>query len=203
MYGKEVLMPQDILQNIPFKQTHEALKKDDQEALKKLLCGFVVRLANNIWQFSWDAIGDDKSEKRRVLKSLVYLDALITLYRMPPAFEFSMPDLSKRFRDIPEVALNQILERFCKITVADQQDALDRKKPAKPATGGSMFKFLKSKEDIKVLMLHIIGLVVHLSSRGEENLSFIASILKKQVGELKSYCHELGLVVDAKKTTTE
>lgn len=65
-----------------------------------------MRLASNIWQFSWDAIGEDKSEKRRILKSLVYLDALITLYRMPATFEFSMPDLSRRFRDIPEIALN-------------------------------------------------------------------------------------------------
>lgn len=43
LYCKEMLMPQEILQNIPFKQTHEALKKDDKEALKKLLCSFVVR----------------------------------------------------------------------------------------------------------------------------------------------------------------
>jgi len=106
MYGKEVLMPHEILQNIPFKQTHEALKKDDEEGMKNLLCPFVVRLAKNIWQYSWDSMGDDKSEKRRVLKSLVYLDALITLYRMPAAFEFSMPDLCRRFRDLPEVALH-------------------------------------------------------------------------------------------------
>ena len=62
---------------------------------------------------------------------------------------------------------------------------------------------MKSKEDIKVLMLHIIGLVVHLSSSGSENLSFVAAILKKQVNDLKTYCHELGLIVDAKKTTTK
>jgi hypothetical protein len=78
-----------------------------------------VKLANKIWQFSWDQIGDDKNEKRRILQSLVYLDALITLYRMPPSFEFSMADLSRRFRDIPEVALKQILEKFCKIAVSD------------------------------------------------------------------------------------
>jgi len=79
----------------------------------------VVKLANKIWQFSWDALGDNKNEKRRILKSLVYLDALITLYRMPASFEFSMADLSRRFRDVPERALNQILEKFCKIAVSD------------------------------------------------------------------------------------
>ena len=37
-------------------------------------------------------------------------------------------------------------------------------------------------------MLHVIGLVVHLSVHQEANLSFIAAILKKQTNELKSYC---------------
>jgi len=66
-----------------------------------------------------------------------------------------------------------------------------------------LFKFMKSKEDVKVLMLHIMGLVVHLSATGNINLSFIAAILKKQVGELKTYCNELGMIIDAKKTKTE
>lgn len=58
-----------------------------------------------------------------MLKSIVYLDALITLYRMPASFEFSMPDLCRRFRDLPEVALHQILEKFCKIAISDQSDS--------------------------------------------------------------------------------
>lgn len=53
------------------------------------------------------------------------------------------------------------------------------------------------------MMLHIMGLVIHLSSSGYENLSFVAAILKKQVSDLKSYCHELGLIVEAKKTKTK
>jgi hypothetical protein len=40
---------------------------------------------------------------------------------------------------------------------------------------GALFKFMKSKEDIKILMLHIVGLVVHLSATGNINLSFIAA----------------------------
>ena len=98
-------MPATIFTNIPYKQTHEALKIDDQESLKNLLCSFVLKLGNNIWKYSWDAIGDDRNEKRRVLKALVYLDVLITLYRMPPQIEFSKSDLSNRFRNISEVAL--------------------------------------------------------------------------------------------------
>ena len=48
-------------------------------------------------------------------------------------------------------------------------------------------------------MLHIIGLVVHLSSAGHAKISFIGAILKKDAQELKSYCHELGLVVEPTK----
>jgi hypothetical protein len=62
---------------------------------------------------------------------------------------------------------------------------------------------MKSKEDIKILMLHIMGLVVHLSATGNINLSFIAAILKKQVSELKTYCQELGMIIEQKKTKTE
>lgn len=36
-----------------------------------------------MWESTWDTISD-KNEKKRLLKALVYLDTLITLYRMPP-----------------------------------------------------------------------------------------------------------------------
>jgi len=59
---------------------------------------------------------------------------------------------------------------------------------------------MKSKEQIKVLMLHIIGLVVHLSSNGSAKLSFLSRILKKEEKELKNYCLELGLRLEPCKT---
>jgi hypothetical protein len=62
---------------------------------------------------------------------------------------------------------------------------------------------MKSKEEIKTLMLHIIGLVVHLSSNGHTRVSFVGAILKKDAHELKSYCHELGMVVEPTKTKGE
>ena len=42
----------------------------------------MISIAYNIWNYSWDELSD-KREKKRMLKGLVYLDALITLYRMP------------------------------------------------------------------------------------------------------------------------
>ena len=53
-------------------------------------------------------------------------------------------------------------------------------------------KFSKSKESIKTLILHIIGLVLHLSTNGVAYGHFLAKILKKDQSELKSYFQELG-----------
>ena len=59
---------------------------------------------------------------------------------------------------------------------------------------------MKSKEQIKTLMLHIIGLVVHLSSTNSAKLSFLSRILKREDKELKNYCIELGLKLEPCKT---
>jgi hypothetical protein len=59
---------------------------------------------------------------------------------------------------------------------------------------------MKSKEQMKTLMLHIIGLVVHLSSNSSVKLSFLSKILKKEASDLKHYCLELGLKLEPCKT---
>jgi hypothetical protein len=59
---------------------------------------------------------------------------------------------------------------------------------------------MKSKEQIKVLILHIIGLVVNLSATNSAKLSFLSRILKKEEKDLKNYCVELGLKLEPCKT---
>ncbi len=49
-------------------------------------------------------------------------------------------------------------------------------------------------------MLHIIGLVVHLSQNSSAKLSFLSKILKKEALDLKHYCLELGLKLEPCKT---
>lgn len=34
-------MPEQIIELLPYKETHEALKNSDSEKLRELLCGFV------------------------------------------------------------------------------------------------------------------------------------------------------------------
>lgn len=138
------------------------------------------------------------------MKALVYLDTLISLYRMPPSFEFVLGELSQRFRGVQEQPLEMILSKFCSIGVQEQGD--DRRKAksvAKISSPEVQYKLMKSKEQGKVLMLHIIGLVVHLSTSSSTKLSFLTQILKKEEKELKNYCLELGLKLDQCTTRDE
>jgi hypothetical protein len=49
-YSKEVLMPDTVFELIPYKETHEALKNQDEDKLKELLCGFVISIGRGIWE---------------------------------------------------------------------------------------------------------------------------------------------------------
>jgi hypothetical protein len=194
-YSKQQLFCEHIFELLPYKQTHEALKNEDLTALQVLLCKFVTDIAIDIWEHTWDHVSD-KKEKKNLLKALVYLDALITLYRMPPVFEFQMGDLSHRFRGVKEEALEQIIKKFCTIGLVEQGD----RKKGKPQNDDCQYKLMKSKEQIKVLMLHIIGLVVHLQSTQSAKISFLSRILKKEDKELKNYCTELGFRLEPCKS---
>lgn len=134
MYGRDALMPTSIFEVIPYKDTFEALKNEDEDRLKELLCGFVVSIAKGVYEQTWDTISD-KKEKKTLLKALVYLDTLISLYRMPPAFEFCLAELSRRFRGVKEDALEMILQKFCTVGIEERGETMRRKPGTTPATG--------------------------------------------------------------------
>ena len=83
------------------------------------------------------------------MKQLVYLDALVTLYRMPNQFNAAFSELVERFRKLPQEPLLKILEKFCKMTLEDGSDNRNSKRRVmnKMDSGeSSKFKFVKSKE---------------------------------------------------------
>lgn len=41
LYSRAALMPDSVFELLPYKETHEALKNSDADALRELLCGFV------------------------------------------------------------------------------------------------------------------------------------------------------------------
>ena len=188
-----------ILKNIPYKQTHEALREGDIDKLKKLLCSFVIVMAQKIFQYKWE--GMEKTDKRNTLKGLVYLDALVTLYRMPSQFEFALGDLSERFRGLPEDVLEVILQKFCKMSLSDRTNPSTFKMSrARLASSDvtTQFKFMKSKESVGNLIMHIIGLVIHLSTGGVAYGHFLSKILKKDIKDLSNYFRELGAYTEIK-----
>ena len=132
----------------------------------------------------------------------MYLDVLITIFRMQAQFEFAMGDLSGRFRGLPEAPLEQILQKFCKISVCDKNNMYQKRTQSMQLASSdstTQFKFMKNKESVKTLILHIIGLVIHLSTNGVAWGSFIAKILKKDQKELQNYFRELGVHTGEKK----
>ena len=85
--------------------------------LREFLCGFIATIAEKTYQYNWP---QDIEEQKVTVQQLVYLDALIRLYRMPTSFEFSMADLSDKFKNIPEDSLQVILQKFCRMSVSDR-----------------------------------------------------------------------------------
>ena len=51
LYSREALLPEDILELIPYKETHQALLDEDADYLAEMLCSFVSNLAKQIWQY--------------------------------------------------------------------------------------------------------------------------------------------------------
>lgn len=110
-YSRDALLPQDILDLIPYKQTYEALQKEDTEALSQLLSSF-VRVSMQGAYRRFEHI-DQKREKKNIMKAHVYLDALISLHRMPSQIQKSIDVLSETvFKRLNVEALKAILEKF-------------------------------------------------------------------------------------------
>lgn len=72
-----------------------------------------------------------------------------------------------------------------------------RRKGVKVQSEDQRYKIMRNKEQTKTLMLHIIGLVLHLAPTHSEKLSYLTRILKREEKELKSYCQELGVKLES------
>jgi hypothetical protein len=53
----------------------------------------------------------DKTEKKYRLKAHIYVDALITFYRLPPHIEESPEELGKKLK-IPTIVVDHLLNEF-------------------------------------------------------------------------------------------
>jgi hypothetical protein len=62
---------------------------------------------------------------------------------------------------------------------------------------GTYFKYVKTKENVKDLICHMIAILGVLML--EFNASLIAKVIKRELGDLKSYFQELGFSYESMK----
>ncbi len=53
LYSKQALLPNEIVKQLPFKDTRKALKNEDKDALKEVLCAFVATIAEKTYTYQW------------------------------------------------------------------------------------------------------------------------------------------------------
>ena len=200
-YSREGLLPEELLGKIPYKETYTALENEDNDALAKLLGGFVrVSMIRAYERFEFV---EQKRDKKNIMKGHVYLDALMVLHRLPNSIQKPLEILSEQnFKGLNSDALRAILERFTEIQEVlkgETRNPKGHKNSADETLKLTDFKFVKTKELQKVLMCHIIGIAVHLAKNNRLKGSVLAKTLKKNIGELKNFIKEVGLNVEAHK----
>lgn len=86
------------------------------------MCPFAVSIATRLYEkYIVNLISSEsKTEKKQLLRGLVYLDALMTLQRMKNTFSYTMDELSSKFHDLPKEPLGRILEKFCQISLNER-----------------------------------------------------------------------------------
>lgn len=157
MYSKEGLLPEDVLNLIPYKQTYEALQKEDSDALATLLSSFVRISMESAYQ-RFPHI-ESKREKKNIMKSHVYLDALITLYRVKSQLGKSIEVLAQDFfKGLNIDAMRSILEKFTEVQQVNRGEIRGKAPDDLPDV-----KYVCTKELEKILLCNIIGVAVHLA----------------------------------------
>uniref|UniRef100_A0A7S3FTU5 Uncharacterized protein n=1 Tax=Strombidium rassoulzadegani TaxID=1082188 RepID=A0A7S3FTU5_9SPIT len=198
LYSLQGLLPENILTLIPYKQTFLALQANDQEQLEKLLNPFTRKSMQAAYQ-GFSQI-EQKRDKKQIMKSHVYLDALITLHRLPQQIHKPIEILSEQiFKELNVDALRAILEKFTEVQEMRDGDIGKKRMREEKPEELSDIKFVKTKELQKVLIINIIGVAVNLARNNRLWASSIAKTLKKDVGDLKNFVKELGYTMEVQK----
>ena len=188
---------------IPYKETYQALQKDDNDALARLLSPFAR--TSMLHAYKRFASIEQKREKKNIMKAHVYLDALIRLHRLPAQIQKPLGVLAEQlFVGLNIDAVRAILEKFAEVQEVNQGEANRGRPPQRkhslaeqdPGSGPDI-KFVKTKELQKVLICNIIGVAVQLASNNRLRASVLAKTLKKNVADLKNFFTEVGLTMEA------
>jgi len=193
-----MLLPEEILDLISYKQTYQALESGDEDALAQLLSSF-VRISMQGAYRRFEHI-EQKREKKFLLKAHVYLDALITLNRMATQIQKSVETLSQDFfKGLDIDAVRAILEKFTEVQEINRGEIRNKRGNQDQELDLPDVKFVKTKDLQKLLLCNIIGVSVYLAFNQRIRASVLARTLKKEVGDLKNFFKELGLQMEAMK----
>ena len=104
---------------------------------------------------------ESKREKKNIMKAHVYLDALITLFRIKGNQLQKPIDVlaSDFFKGLNIDALRSILEKFTEVQQVNRAEARRNENPEDLPD----IKFVCTKELEKILLCNIIGVSVHLA----------------------------------------
>jgi hypothetical protein len=97
MYSRDKLIPKELIEEINYKKTYEALKEYNEEELKKLMFTTAVReQLKHFYMSDFDLLINNK-EKKFAIRAYIYLDCLVAFYRLPTHIEQSIEELTTKF----------------------------------------------------------------------------------------------------------
>lgn len=110
-YSREKLLPEKVLEILPYKLTYDALLNEDEEKLNSLIINSAIRRQLiHFYQTRFESLAS-KSEKKFAIRAFIYLDCLVTFYRMPNHIENTVEELTNKLKTIPQV-IEHLLETF-------------------------------------------------------------------------------------------
>ncbi len=190
LYSRDKLLPEDVLNQMPYKLTYEALTKVDEEQLKKLLLTSIVR--DKLQYFFNGRFKKlvSKNEKKFSIRAFIYLDVLVAFYRSKSISDYSADDLAQKFNS-PLPVIEHLLSTFAQASVVlSGQDSRPHHHShadnhSSVPKVGTVLKYTKTKDNQKDLICHIIGIMGLLLQTFQAGQ--IARMTQKQLHELKSY----------------
>ena len=114
-YSLDAMIPHELMQKIPYKHVYEALSLDDEQASEEALDKLLVPFSKiSMWN-AYDRFQEMESnrDKKNLMRSHVYLDALLRLQRLPNQVNKSVGQLVEQtFSTIDAETLELILDQF-------------------------------------------------------------------------------------------
>lgn len=196
LYSRDKLLPEALLSELPYKMTYEALKAENEEELQKLMINSMIRqMLQTFYATKFQHLADNH-EKKFALRAFIYLDCLVAFYRLPMHIESTPEELASKLKTQPNI-VEHLLSKFSQTSAMTSSRHNHQSKDEESEAALIGFKHIKSKDHVKDLICHMIGIMGILNR--EFRAYQVAKLIKKELNDLKSYFSELGFSYDPVK----